>query len=175
MTRITTPFTARSTAREVVEGLDLAGTRIVVTGGASGIGVETARALVAAGADVTIAARRMDQAEEVLADIRRSTDSGTVQAAYLDLQKRDTLQAFADDWHGPLDVLIDNAGVMATPETRTPRAGSCSSATTTSATSRSRTRCGSRWSRARRRRARRRDWCRSARPVTTGRRSCSTT
>jgi NAD(P)-dependent dehydrogenase (short-subunit alcohol dehydrogenase family) len=120
MTRITTPFTAGTTAREVVEGLDLTGTRVAVTGGASGIGVETARALVAAGADVTIAARNLEQAEEVRVDIAGSTDSGTVRVAYLDLQKRDTLQAFADDWQGPLDVLIDNAGVMATPETRTP-------------------------------------------------------
>jgi NAD(P)-dependent dehydrogenase (short-subunit alcohol dehydrogenase family) len=120
MTRITAPFTAGTTAREVVEGLDLTGTRIVVTGGASGIGVETARALVSAGADVTIAARNLEQAEEVRVDIAGSTDSGTVRVAYLDLQKRDTLQAFADDWQGPLDVLIDNAGVMATPETRTP-------------------------------------------------------
>nr|BFF16321.1 hypothetical protein GCM10025699_76240 [Microbacterium flavescens] len=120
MTRITTPFTAATTADEVVEGLDLAGRRIVVTGAASGIGIETARSLVAAGADVTLAVRRMDQAEEALADIRRSTDAGSVQAAYLDLQKRGTLQDFADAWDGPLDVLIDNAGVMATPETRTP-------------------------------------------------------
>lgn len=120
MTRITTPFTAATTADEVVEGLDLAGRRIVVTGAASGIGIETARSLVAAGADVTLAVRRMDQAEEALADIRRSTDAGSVQAAYLDLQKRGTLQDFADGWDGPLDVLIDNAGVMATPETRTP-------------------------------------------------------
>jgi NAD(P)-dependent dehydrogenase (short-subunit alcohol dehydrogenase family) len=120
MTRITTPFTAGTTAREVVEGLDLTGTRVVVTGGSSGIGVETARALVSAGADVTIAARNLEQAEEVRVDIARSTDSGAVRVAYLDLQKRDTLQAFADDWQGPLDVLIDNAGVMATPETRTP-------------------------------------------------------
>jgi len=120
MTRITTPFTAGTTAREVVEGLDLTGTRVVVTGGSSGIGVETVRALVSAGADVTIAARNLEQAEEVRAGIAGSTDSGEVRVAYLDLQKRDTLRAFADDWQGPLDVLIDNAGVMATPETRTP-------------------------------------------------------
>ncbi|NUT93001.1 MAG: oxidoreductase, partial [Saccharothrix sp.] len=49
--RITTPFTAESTAAEVAAGVDLTGKRAVVTGGASGIGVETARALAAAGAD----------------------------------------------------------------------------------------------------------------------------
>ncbi|KQS16239.1 SDR family NAD(P)-dependent oxidoreductase [Frigoribacterium sp. Leaf186] len=136
MTRITTPFSAATTANEVVDGLDLTGKRIVVTGGASGIGIETARSLVAAGADVTLAVRRPEQGEQAVADIRASTGAGgdaggdagagsgpgpgTVRAAILDLEKRDTLQAFADAWQGPLDVLIDNAGVMATPETRTP-------------------------------------------------------
>lgn len=120
MTRITTPFSAATTANEVVDGLDLTGTRIVVTGAASGIGIETARSLVAAGADVTLAVRRRDQGEEAVADIRSSTDAGIVQSAYLDLQERASLQAFADAWQGPLDVLIDNAGIMATPETRTP-------------------------------------------------------
>ena len=122
MTRITTPFSAATTANEVVDGLDLTGTRIVVTGAASGIGIETARSLVAAGADVTLAVRRPEQGEQAVADIRESTGdgSGTVRAAILDLEKRDTLQAFADAWQGPLDVLIDNAGIMATPETRTP-------------------------------------------------------
>ncbi|WP_123520105.1 SDR family NAD(P)-dependent oxidoreductase [Frigoribacterium sp. PhB24] len=134
MTRITTPFRAATTANEVVDGLDLTGRRIVVTGAASGIGIETARSLVAAGADVTLAVRRPEQGEQAVADIRASTATsqaagtgagtgaaqGTVRAAILDLEKRDTLQAFADAWQGPLDVLIDNAGIMATPETRTP-------------------------------------------------------
>jgi len=132
MTRITTPFSAATTADQVVEGLDLTGRRIVVTGAASGIGIETARSLVAAGADVTLAVRRPEQGEQAVADIRASTGAGTsdgsstdagvgtVQAAILDLEKRDTLQAFADAWQGPLHVLIDNAGIMATPETRTP-------------------------------------------------------
>jgi len=53
-TPITTPFGFESTAAEVVEGLDLSGKRVVVTGSASGIGIETARALAGAGADVTL-------------------------------------------------------------------------------------------------------------------------
>ena len=57
MSRITTPFDARSTAAEVIAGVDLTGKRAVVTGGASGIGLETARALAAAGAQVTLAVR----------------------------------------------------------------------------------------------------------------------
>ena len=53
--RITTPFGAESTAAEVVEGIDLTGKRAIVTGAASGIGIETARALAGAGAEVTMA------------------------------------------------------------------------------------------------------------------------
>ena len=56
--RITTPFGYETTAAEVVEGVDLTGKRAIVTGGASGIGVETARALAGAGAAVTLAVRR---------------------------------------------------------------------------------------------------------------------
>ncbi|MCL9797585.1 SDR family NAD(P)-dependent oxidoreductase, partial [Frankia sp. AgKG'84/4] len=54
---ITTPFGAESTAAEVIDGIDLTGRRVIVTGGASGIGVETARALAGAGAEVTLAVR----------------------------------------------------------------------------------------------------------------------
>ncbi|MFD9871970.1 hypothetical protein ACFWWX_32800, partial [Streptomyces niveus] len=54
---ITTPFNAGSTAAEVIAGIDLTGRRSVVTGGSSGIGVETARALAGAGAEVTLAVR----------------------------------------------------------------------------------------------------------------------
>ncbi|WP_043727291.1 SDR family NAD(P)-dependent oxidoreductase [Kutzneria sp. 744] len=57
MTRITTPFGFASTADDVAAGVDLAGRRAVVTGGASGIGVETARTLARAGAEVTLAVR----------------------------------------------------------------------------------------------------------------------
>jgi NADP-dependent 3-hydroxy acid dehydrogenase YdfG len=56
--RITTPFGFDSTAADVVKGIDLAGKRAIVTGAASGIGVETARALAGAGAAVTIAVRK---------------------------------------------------------------------------------------------------------------------
>lgn len=60
--RITTPFTRETTAAEVADGIDLTGRRAVVTGGASGIGVETARALASAGAEVTLAVRNVEAA-----------------------------------------------------------------------------------------------------------------
>ena len=71
MTLITTPFAFESTAAEVVAGIDLTGKRAIVTGGASGIGIETARALDGAGADVTLAVRDIAAGERVAAEIGR--------------------------------------------------------------------------------------------------------
>lgn len=120
MTRLTTPFGANSTASEVLEGVDLSGKTAIVTGGASGIGIETARALAGAGADVTLAVRNLDSGADAAADIRASTGSDLVRASYLDLADRPTLTAFGESWQGPLDILVNNAGIMATPLTRTP-------------------------------------------------------
>jgi NAD(P)-dependent dehydrogenase (short-subunit alcohol dehydrogenase family) len=113
---ITTPFGPETTALEVVAGVDLAGRRAIVTGGASGIGVETARALAGAGAEVTIAARRLDAAEEVAADIRASTGNEAVAVGELELTDRDSVERFVAAWEGPLDILVNNAGVMAIQE-----------------------------------------------------------
>jgi NAD(P)-dependent dehydrogenase (short-subunit alcohol dehydrogenase family) len=113
---ITTPFGVETTALEVVEGVDLSGKRAIVTGGASGIGVETVRALAQAGAAVTIAARKLDAAEAVAAEIRASTGNEAVDFAALELTDRDSIDAFAGAWDGPLDILVDNAGVMALQE-----------------------------------------------------------
>jgi NAD(P)-dependent dehydrogenase (short-subunit alcohol dehydrogenase family) len=63
--RITTRFGAQSTATEVIAGIDLGGRRVIVTGGASGIGVETARALAAADAEVTLAVRNLAAGEHI--------------------------------------------------------------------------------------------------------------
>jgi NAD(P)-dependent dehydrogenase (short-subunit alcohol dehydrogenase family) len=112
---ITTPFDAESTAAQVVAGIDLSGRRAVVTGGASGIGVETARALAGAGAEVTLAVRDTAAGQRVAEEI-----GGAVRVAWLDLADRASVAAFVADWDGPLHVLVDNAGVMATPEIRTP-------------------------------------------------------
>jgi hypothetical protein len=66
MTLITTPFAARATAAEVLAGVDLTGRRMIVTGGASGLGAETVRALAGAGAHVTIATRDPALAKPIL-------------------------------------------------------------------------------------------------------------
>jgi NAD(P)-dependent dehydrogenase (short-subunit alcohol dehydrogenase family) len=117
--RITTPFGAQSTAAEVIAGVDLTGKRAVVTGAASGIGVETARALAAAGAEVTLAVRDTGAGRQVAADITGSTGNDKVFVGPLDLADRTSVAAFAAGWSGPLDILVANAGVMATPPSRT--------------------------------------------------------
>ncbi|MFJ6216886.1 SDR family NAD(P)-dependent oxidoreductase [Streptomyces sp. NPDC092296] len=119
-TRLTTPFTAESTAAEVVAGIDLTGRRAVVTGGSSGIGVETARALAGAGAEVTLAVRNPDAGRRAAEEITASTGNARLRVAPLDLADRASAASFAAAWDGPLHILVDNAGIMACPELRTP-------------------------------------------------------
>ncbi|MEO5709538.1 MAG: SDR family NAD(P)-dependent oxidoreductase [Nocardioidaceae bacterium] len=115
MTLITTRFHATSTADEVVDGIDLHGRRAVVTGGASGIGVETARSLARAGAAVTLAVRDTATGDAVAADITATTGNPDVHVAYVDLVDLASVRAFTAAWQGPLDLLVNNAGVMAIP------------------------------------------------------------
>ncbi|MEV1318924.1 SDR family NAD(P)-dependent oxidoreductase [Micromonospora arborensis] len=119
-TRFTTPFNARSTAADVVAGVDLTGQRAIVTGASSGIGVETARALATAGAEVTLAVRDVRAGERTAEDIRSTTANGLIRVAPLDLSDQGSIAAFVTAWEGPLHILVNNAGVSATPETRTP-------------------------------------------------------
>jgi len=116
MTLITTPFGATSTAAEVAAGTDLTGKRAIVTGAASGIGVETARALAGVGADVTLAVRDTEAGARVAADITATTGNGNVYVAPLDLADRTTIDALTSSWEGPLHLLVNNAGVMAIQE-----------------------------------------------------------
>jgi NAD(P)-dependent dehydrogenase (short-subunit alcohol dehydrogenase family) len=118
--RISTPFGAQSTASEVIAGVSLAGRRAIVTGGAGGLGRETARALASAGADVTIAARSLAGAQQAAREIAAQTNRPGVHGARLDLADLDSVRELARDWAGPLHILVDNAGIMATPEQRTP-------------------------------------------------------
>ena len=104
-----TPFSARSTAAEVLAGVDLTGRRMIVTGGASGIGAATVRSLAAVGAEVTIATRDPGAARGLIQELPG------VRALPLDLADLDSVAAFVRDWSGPLDALVANAGIMALP------------------------------------------------------------
>ncbi|WML83264.1 SDR family NAD(P)-dependent oxidoreductase [Streptomyces sp. VNUA74] len=114
MTRalISTAFTARSTADEVLRGVDLAGVRTIVTGASSGLGIETARALAAAGAEVTLAVRNTTAGEAVAEAIEKSTEGIRPRVVRLDLADRTSVTRFVDAWNGPLHLLINNAGVV---------------------------------------------------------------
>ncbi|MEU1528642.1 SDR family NAD(P)-dependent oxidoreductase [Streptomyces fagopyri] len=114
--RLTTSFHSHATAAEVIHGVDLTGRRAVVTGGASGIGVETVRALAAAGAEVTIATRAPASAARLVRDLTAAHGAGSVRVAPLDLADLLSVDAFARTWRGPLDILVANAGIMAVPE-----------------------------------------------------------
>ena len=114
------PFGPQSTAAEVIAGVDLTGRRAIVTGAAGGLGRETARALASAGAEVTLAARRLEAANTVAREIAAETDNPQVHGAQLDLADPASIARFAQNWSGPLHILVNNAGIMATPEQHTP-------------------------------------------------------
>src|SRR3954447_11122641 len=108
-------FGYRSTAAEVLEGIDLGGRLAIVTGGYSGLGLETVRALSGAGADVIVPARRPQRATEGLSGVER------VRVDELDLGDLESVRGFADrvlNERRSVDILINNAAIMASPETR---------------------------------------------------------
>src|ERR1700740_1856911 len=96
MTAITTRFGAESTAGEGGSEVDLSGRRIIVTGGASGIGIETARALAGARADVTLAVRDTEAGDRIALEIAESERNANVHVRYLDLADRRSVTAFAE-------------------------------------------------------------------------------
>ena len=115
--RIQSGFDARSTASEVLDGIDLTGTLAIVTGGYSGLGLETVAALTDAHATVIVPARRPEVARAAL-DARGLTD---VAVDELDLADLDSVRAFAERFLATgksLDILINNAAIMASPEMR---------------------------------------------------------
>ena len=119
---ITTPFGFDTTAAEVVAGIDLSGARAIVTGASSGIGIETARALADAGADVTLAVRNTDAGARAAGNIALTTYNTAVHVGRLDLADQASVAAFVESWDGPLDVLVNNAGVLL-PDLRRTREG----------------------------------------------------
>jgi NAD(P)-dependent dehydrogenase (short-subunit alcohol dehydrogenase family) len=113
---ITTPFTAASTADEVSAGIDLTGKRAIVTGGASGIGVETARTLARRGAAVTLAVRDTSPAVSVAERLSADTGNPHIDVRPIELTDPAAVAAFAAAWDEPLHLLVNNAGVMAIQE-----------------------------------------------------------
>ena len=116
---ITTSFTAATTADEVVRSIDLRGVRAIVTGASSGLGIETARALAASGADVTLAVRSTDAGNAVADEIKRLTNGIRPRVAPLDLASRRAVTDFVNAWNGPLHLLINNAGLVTSGLERT--------------------------------------------------------
>ncbi|MFI6786158.1 SDR family NAD(P)-dependent oxidoreductase [Nonomuraea sp. NPDC050383] len=108
-------FGARSTANDVMRGIDLSGTLAIVTGGYSGLGLETSRALARAGAHVIVPARRRTAAREAVEGIEG------IEVDEVDLADLGSVHGFADRFltsGREIDIVINNAGIMACPETR---------------------------------------------------------
>jgi len=113
--KIDSGFGARSSASDVLRGLDLSGKVAIVTGGYSGIGLETTRALAGAGAHVIVPARRRDVAQKAVGGMER------VEVDELELSDLRSVQSFAERFLASgrkVDFVINSAGVMACPETR---------------------------------------------------------
>jgi len=113
-------FGAKTTTEDVLEGVDLKGKRILVTGVSAGLGVETARALVAHGADVVGAARDLEKAQRATSEVTKAAaeTGASFEVIELDLASMKSVRTAADKLiaDGRLfDVIIANAGVMATP------------------------------------------------------------
>jgi NAD(P)-dependent dehydrogenase (short-subunit alcohol dehydrogenase family) len=115
---IASPFGEKTQAGEVVAGLNLQGRTAIVTGASSGLGVETVRALADAGAHIVMPVRSRDKGEKVAAELRAATGNSAIEIAEMDLGDHASVSAFADGFVAggrPLHILINNAGVMATP------------------------------------------------------------
>jgi NAD(P)-dependent dehydrogenase (short-subunit alcohol dehydrogenase family) len=117
-----TTFGATSTTDEVLEGVNLKGKRVLVTGVSAGLGVETVRALVAHGAAVVGAARDLAKAKAATAGVRGGVDGSGLELIELDLASLESVRAGANalvDAGKPFDLVIANAGVMACPYSKT--------------------------------------------------------
>jgi NAD(P)-dependent dehydrogenase (short-subunit alcohol dehydrogenase family) len=115
-------FGTATTTEDVLDGIELGGKRVLVTGGSSGIGQETARALAAHGAEVIVTARDVAKGEAVADEIRRTTGNARVSVESVELGSLASVRAFAERFlarYDRLNVLVNNAGVMACPLART--------------------------------------------------------
>jgi NAD(P)-dependent dehydrogenase (short-subunit alcohol dehydrogenase family) len=111
-------FGRDTTTDEVLAGMDLSGRRFVITGAASGLGRESARALASHGASVTLLARSTERAEGAVAEVGVMVPGADLEPGVVDLGDLKSIRVFADSYlagHHAIDVLINNAGVMACP------------------------------------------------------------
>ena len=114
-------FGKDSTAEQVSQGIDLTGKRALVTGASGGLGAETARVLALRGAAVTLTARDAAKGEAVAAEIRSSTGNEAVDVMSVELMDFASVRTFAKEYssrHTALQILVNNAGVMACPLAR---------------------------------------------------------
>lgn len=112
----------QTTTHQVTQGVDLEGRLAIVTGASGGLGAETARALAACGAQVTLAARDLAKAEAVASEIRESTGHAKVDVLELELTSSTSVRAAAKQWlasREKLHLLVNNAGIMACDLART--------------------------------------------------------
>lgn len=111
-------YGSASTAKQVTDGVDASRLTVIVTGGASGIGLETSRVLALRGAHVIIAARNTEAASEARKSIMEGNPTARIDVLKLDLSSLKSVRAFADQFNSmdlPLNILINNAGVMFCP------------------------------------------------------------
>jgi len=114
-----TAFGFDSTADDVLEGVDLSGKRILVTGASAGLGLETTRALAARGASVTMAVRDLGKASAAMQQLLDDVPRADLELRLLDLADLASVRSFAEGFledHDRLDLLIANAGIMACPQ-----------------------------------------------------------
>ncbi len=115
-------FGPHTTTNDVLDGIDLGGMVALVTGGSSGLGRETARALAAKGAQIILTARDVPKGEAVAEGIRRATGNPRIEVEELELGSLTSIRAFGRRFlgrHDRLHVLVNNAGVMACPFAKT--------------------------------------------------------
>jgi NAD(P)-dependent dehydrogenase (short-subunit alcohol dehydrogenase family) len=117
-------FGSETTTDEVLDGMDLTGRWVLVTGASAGIGQETARAVAAHGGNVVLGVRDVDKGNRAAEPVRAAAAAAgaSVELREVDLASFDSVRAFTDAVradHDRLDVIVANAGVMATPEGRT--------------------------------------------------------
>ena len=115
-------FGAETTTDEVLEGIDLSGKTVFITGGASGLGTETARAMAAKGAHIVIPARDIAKGEDAVKSLREATGNDSIDIIECDLGSLDSVRQCAEAANAKydkIDLLINNAGVMACPRGET--------------------------------------------------------